>query len=285
MADEQKPWENQHSLAAEDIDVADPDTDGTGDPTDPIVQAELRTLEAILRQPKPKDPYADESGYHRVVELVAAIGRDPSFDPDATRPAAWRTDAVGLPLQTIGHYQLLAKLGEGGMGAVYKALHTRLRKVVALKLLPAQRLRDEAAVARFDREMQAVGQLDHPNIVAAHDAGEIDGNHYPRHGTGRRRGPVDARRRLGPLPIPAACELIRQAAVGLQHAHERGFVHRDIKPSNLMLATSGQQSAVSDPSSAFRTPHSALVKILDLGLALLDPQRGDQARNSPRPAR
>ena len=78
-------------------------------------------------------------------------------------------------LPQLGDYQLLEKLGEGGMGAVYKARHVRLDRVVAIKILPQERTRDQAAVARFAREMKAVGQLNHPNIVQAHDAREIDG--------------------------------------------------------------------------------------------------------------
>ena len=78
----------------------------------------------------------------------------------------------------MGQYRLLAKLGEGGMGTVYKALHTRLDKIVALKRLPRDRTQDSRAVARFAREMKAVGRLEHPHIVRAMDANEQDGTHY-----------------------------------------------------------------------------------------------------------
>jgi serine/threonine protein kinase len=202
-------------------------------------------------------------------------------------------EAEAPALGELGQYRLLAKIGEGGMGAVYKALHTKLEKVVALKVLPAARLQDTAAVQRFEREMKAVGQLEHPNIVRATDAGEIEGTHYlvmelvdgiDLSALIRRVGPA-CRSRLpsgtssatadnaaqvpsgsrdlqGAMTIADACEMIRQAAVGLQEAHEDGMVHRDIKPSNLMLARSRKG----------RKP--PLVKILDLGLALLDDQRG-----------
>jgi hypothetical protein len=83
-----------------------------------------------------------------------------------------------LELGRVGQYRLLSKLGEGGMGAVYRALHTSLKKVVAVKLLPAARMEDAAAVARFRREMEAVGRLDHPHVVRATDAGEADGQHF-----------------------------------------------------------------------------------------------------------
>jgi WD40 repeat protein/serine/threonine protein kinase len=175
------------------------------------------------------------------------IGRDLTVAPkDATMGQDAEAD-----LGVIRDYQLLSKIGAGGMGTVYKALHTRLQKIVALKVLPDGRMDDPQAVERFEREMQAVGRLSHPNIVGAHDAGEHEGTHFlvMEHVAG-----VDLSeliRQTGPLPIADACELVRQAAVGLQHAHEHDLVHRDIKPSNLMLAPDGQ------------------LKILDLGLARL----------------
>lgn len=152
-------------------------------------------------------------------------------------------------LGRLGEYQLLEKLGEGGMGTVYKALHTELDRVVALKILSPGRMNDEQAVARFKREMKAVGRLDHPNIVRAHDARDIGGTQFlvMEFVAGENLGQLSQTR--GPLPVAEACELARQAAVGLQSAHEHGLIHRDIKPTNLMLTPNGQ------------------VKILDLGLA------------------
>jgi serine/threonine protein kinase len=148
----------------------------------------------------------------------------------------------------IGQYDLLEKLGRGGMGAVYKARHRELDKVVALKVLPAE-LMNELTVARFKNEMRAVGKLNHLNIVGAHDGGQVGDTHFlvMEFVDGiDLAGLID---RHGGLRISDACQLIRQAAVGLQHAHEQGLVHRDIKPSNLMLTRNG------------------LVKVLDLGLA------------------
>jgi serine/threonine protein kinase len=156
----------------------------------------------------------------------------------------------------IRSYRLLEKLGEGGMGVVFKAIHQDLDKLVAVKLIRSERVRDPDAAARFKREMQAVGKLEHPNIVRAFDAGEVDGTLYlaMEYVAG-----VDLNalvERVGPLPVPDACALVRQAALGLQHAHENGRIHRDIKPSNLILADS---PAAPDAS----------VKIVDFGLALL----------------
>src|SRR5205823_10185841 len=139
-------------------------------------------------------------------------------------------DETGRQLR---EYCLLEKLGEGGMGTVYRALHTRLDKVVVVKVLPRWRMSTPAAVVRFQREMKAVGKLTHPNIIQATDAGEADGTHFlvMEFVAGLDLGQL--LKRHGPVSVADACELARQAAVGLQHAHEHGLVHRDVKPSNL----------------------------------------------------
>jgi len=142
-------------------------------------------------------------------------------------------------------------------------------------------LQDARAVERFEREMKAVGKLDHPNIVRALDAREVDGKHLlvmEYVGGSNLSKLVHC---LGTVPIPDACEVIRQAAQGLQYAHEQGLVHRDIKPSNLMLmsASGGRQptdSVTHQPAHAGRSPEPT-VKILDLGLALLQSWQADEA--------
>ena len=163
-------------------------------------------------------------------------------------------------LERLGEYELLDKLGEGGMGAVYKARHIKLEKIVALKVLAKDRMANPNAIARFEREMKAIGRLEHPNIVQAYDAREIDGTHFLVMQYVAGKDLTEIVGCCGSLPIADACELIRQAALGLQCAHENGLVHRDIKPSNLILTPAGQ------------------VKILDLGLALLqaDPSGGGE---------
>jgi serine/threonine protein kinase len=150
------------------------------------------------------------------------------------------------------------------MGSVYKAVHTKLKRVVAIKVLPANRTSDPDAIARFEREMAAVGGMAHRNIVSATDAGEVDGMHYlvMEYVDG-----VDLSalvRRLGPLAPADACEIARQAALGLDAAHDRGIVHRDIKPSNLMLTDSGEEDS------------RGIVKVLDFGLARLSPLHVEQ---------
>ena len=221
------------------------------------IESEKSTWLRYLKQPAAADPLAGETACINLIDIVAAIGRSRSEFSKAS------ADEPDEAFEIIGQYKLLKKLGQGGMGAVYKALHTRLEKVVALKVLPASRLENEAAIARFDREMKAVGKLNHPNIVAAHDAGDIDGTHFLVMEVVDGEDLSDIVQRTGPLSIANACEIVRQAAVGLQHACDHGLVHRDIKPSNLMLSKGGQ------------------IKILDMGLALLDsPLAGEDGLTS-----
>jgi hypothetical protein len=152
----------------------------------------------------------------------------------------------------LGQYVLLDRLDEGGMGQVYKAQDRLRRRVVALKVIRRDRLGSPDAVRRFRREIQAAARLSHTNVVVAHDAAQAGDRQFLVmeyiEGSDLRRLVKDH----GPRPVDEACDLVRQAALGLQHFLESGLVHRDVKPSNLMLA-SGQH----------------VVKILDLGLARL----------------
>ena len=144
------------------------------------------------------------------------------------------------------------------MGTVYRAFHSRLKRRVAVKVLPQHRWANAVAVSRFEREMEAIGSLDHENIVGASDAGSDNGLHFlvMEYVDGLDLSRIS--RRLGPLPVATVCEIGRQAALGLQHAHENGLIHRDVKPSNVMLAHPTRRGG--------NTP---TVKLLDLGLALL----------------
>jgi serine/threonine protein kinase len=156
------------------------------------------------------------------------------MDGDPGQPGSPMEDNARTP-QRLREYVLLEPLGAGGMGTVYKARHTRLDRLVAVKLLPPDHGRNQSAIARFEREMKAVGKLDHPHIVRATDAGEEGGRHFlvMELVDGTDLGAHLERR--GPLSVAEACEVVRQAALGLQHAHEHGLIHRDLKPSNLML--------------------------------------------------
>jgi serine/threonine protein kinase/WD40 repeat protein len=155
----------------------------------------------------------------------------------------------------IGPYVVLDRLGEGGMGQVFRAQHRHMQRLVALKVIRKERLANDEAVKRFYQEVQAAAQLHHPNIVVAYDAGRAGNTHFFAmeliDGTDLSR----LVRESGRLPVGVACEYVRQAAIGLQHANERNLVHRDIKPANLLLGR-GEAGA-------------PLVKILDMGLARL----------------
>ena len=193
------------------------------------------TLIGQLRTPPGSQSCLAEPEFQAAVaEAIALPGRAPG------RPC--KTPASIMP-QMLGEYQLLDELGRGGMGRVYKALHTKLDRVVAVKVLPRGRVGDQQAIARFEREMKAVGRLAHPNIVQAYDAREIDGTPVLIMEFVDGLDLAEIVRRVGPLPMADACELVRQTAVALQCAHEHGLVHRDIKPSNIMLARSRRGEA------------------------------------------
>jgi serine/threonine-protein kinase len=166
----------------------------------------------------------------------------------------------------LGGYRLIEPIGSGGMGDVYLARQKKLDRDVALKLIrPEFAAANSDALARFRREALAVARLSHANIVHIYDTDEVDGTHFLVMEFVRG---IDLSRLVaerGPLPIAVACDYVRQAALGLQHAFEAGLVHRDIKPSNLLV------SLPETPNSGF-----GLVKILDLGLARLSEEPGDQ---------
>ncbi len=198
---------------------------------------------------------------HFVRDSLVGGAPDPLQAETACQVALWRMlempvppissmDTGGLPKQTLGPYRLLRQLGSGGMGTIYLAAHERLRRQCAIKLLPRERVDQPGWLERFDREMTTVASLEHPNVVRATDAGHEDGWHYlvMEHLDGLDVGRIAGR--AGELEVADACEIVRQAALGLAHVHASGLVHRDIKPSNLMLTRDG------------------VVKLLDLGLVL-----------------
>ncbi|MSQ94422.1 MAG: hypothetical protein EXR98_07690 [Gemmataceae bacterium] len=136
---------------------------------------------------------------------------------------------------TLGPFVLLERVGEGGMGQVFKARQKMLNRVVALKVVRKECLGNPKVILRFQREIRAAGQLSHPHIVRAYDADQVNGTYYIAM---EYIDGVDLAKLVkdnGPLPVDQACEYIRQAALGLQHAFERGLVHRDIKPANLLV--------------------------------------------------
>jgi len=167
-------------------------------------------------------------------------------------PADTVTNAYGnAPLRQIGQYQLLRTLGRGGGGEVFEARHALLHRRVAIKLMSPRHSGDEVARQRFFREMESIGKLNDDYIVHAYDAGEIDGTLYLAMELVNGENLDSLAQRVGPMPVADACEIIRQAALGLQHVRDVGLVHRDLKPSNLLMSRNG-------------------IKIADLGLALLN---------------
>jgi serine/threonine-protein kinase len=191
----------------------------------------------------------------------------------------------------LGPYILLERIGEGGMGQVYKAKQRVLNRVVALKVMRKECLGNPKAILRFQREIRAAGVLNHPHIVRAFDADQIGGSYFiaMEYIDGDDLAKIVKDR--GPLKVQQACEYIRQAAHGLQHAFERGLVHRDIKPANLLVtravASDRRRSSGLIPRPNLDARSSSvmarradaypfgMVKILDMGLArCTDPLTG-----------
>src|SRR5271155_4073222 len=155
----------------------------------------------------------------------------------------------------LGPYEIIAPIGAGGMGEVYRARDTRLGREVALKVLPESFSRDPDRLRRFEQEARAVAALNHPNILAIHDIGERDGSPFI---VSEVLEGASLRTELehGPLAPRKASDYAAQIAQGLAAAHDKNIVHRDLKPENIFLTKEGR------------------VKILDFGLAKLAPSPG-----------
>ena len=184
---------------------------------------------------------------------------DPAWLANCVRTEAPETEYGGsvpvepeTPLpERLGDYRIVSRLGSGGMGAVYRAVHERMGREVAVKLLRPEIQKNPMLLQRFDREVRAAAKLSHPNIVAALDAREHDGLHFLVTELVEGRDLDQTVRLSGALPIVDAVECVLQAARGLAYAHSQGVIHRDIKPANLLRSKDGT------------------VKILDMGLARL----------------
>jgi len=187
-------------------------------------------------------------------ELAAAMVRDgllTNFQARQFLKGKWRGFLIA------GKYKLLEHLGAGGMATVFLCEHVSMHRRVAIKVLPPAQAKDPGAVERFYREARAVATLDHPNIVRAHDIDHDGDMHFLVMEYVEGAALQDVVRKRGPLSVARAAHYVRQAAVGLDHAHIAGLVHRDIKPGNVLVDRSGT------------------VKILDMGLARFFHDEGD----------
>lgn len=235
----------------------------------PSAESMLEGLEGRTRISALQELLSIEVAYRRLkqlpVELNAYQTRFPEMDQ------AWLEsllhDAESAPHsppardeqepKSLGDYEILERLGSGGMGTVYKAIHRRMKRTVALKVLKPEVSHKPHLLQRFEREVQAAARLSHPNIVTALDAREDNGLHYLITEYVDGCDLEHLIKQQGPLPELLAVDYVLQAAQGLEYAHRQHIIHRDIKPANLLLAQTSNDKG------------HGVVKILDMGLARL----------------
>lgn len=224
----------------ESLDVAMPDDTAMSDTASADAAADQEAATELPARQLVADltdgAVANDDSIHAATMLLPSVQRSES-------------DALPIDLQNHPRYHIVELIGRGGMGNVYRAEHRLMNREVALKLINSQLIRHPQAIERFRREVQAAAKLTHPNIVTAYDAEQAGDVHFLVMEFVEGTDLASVVQQRGPMSVVEACECIRQAAEGLQHAHEKGMVHRDIKPHNLMLSAEGQ------------------VRILDFGLA------------------
>jgi outer membrane protein assembly factor BamD (BamD/ComL family) len=219
-----------------------------------------------LKKAESKNPVGQEFR-----ELDETVIRFVSHDEDEEAELVSPTVHAIMPIETgktligttvAGSIKIQSMIGSGGMSSVYRGLHASIGREVAVKVMHAHLLYDDNAILRFNQEAQAVGRLDHPNIVKVHDfkAGG-DGNSFLIMDLVEGVSLADAITEAGTLTPERAIDIFTQACEGLQHAHSKGIIHRDLKPSNIMLVKSDNGSEQ--------------VKVLDFGIAKILPQEGD----------
>src|SRR5437870_2987388 len=236
-----------------------------------LYQAALR-LQPDERETFLDDACGDDTALRREVEslLAAEDGAGSFLAAGAMKDAAKmlvEDKSLSLVGKQIGHYHVLSLLGSGGMGEVYLAEDARLKRKVALKLLPAGLTANQDRLRRFEQEAQAASALNHPNIITIHEIGQVDGLNFivTEFIAGETlRGRMATER----MDLPVVLDVAIQAASALAAAHAVGIVHRDLKPENIMLRPDG------------------LIKVLDFGLAkLIEPQTANVNTEAPTVAR
>jgi len=220
--------------------------------TDSILRAGLMTEEELSHACYELQKKEGPADAQRLLAGLQSEGRLTSYQ------ASRLNEGRGSEL-VLGNYVILSLLGEGGMGSVFKAVHRRMDRVVAVKVLKKDS-QNEQFRARFRREIKAAARLNHANIVVAYDADECELGDFLVMEYIEGTDLEQVVRKSGPLEVSEAINAIRQAALGLAYAHRQGIVHRDIKPANLMRDL------------------AAVVKVADLGLAQL--KHGDAARTN-----
>ncbi|MCZ7646571.1 MAG: serine/threonine protein kinase [Planctomycetota bacterium] len=201
---------------------------------------------------------ADDSASGETLPMPAS-GR-PKADSFIDAPAPDDGARIERALASLPGLQVEAKLGEGGMGAVYRARQRSLNRVVAVKVLPAHLAKDRQYLARLDREGKLLAQIQHPNVIACFDMSQHEGLRYVVMEYVDGCSLAGLIKEKGTLPLNEALYLLKQTVQGLDHAHASGVIHRDVKPENLLLAK--QVNA----GTAILGPSPYIVKIADLGL-------------------
>ena len=223
----------------------------------------IESAESLIQSLRTSGLYAPPS-FETLAAELASLGADPQVlirhlvDRDHITAYQLRKVVNGRSSELfLGPYVISDKLGEGGMGKVFRARHLRQDREVAIKVVREHLLAKPTARGRYEREVQAALALQHPNIVSVGSAGSTDGHYYLEMEFVDGLDLARMIQRYGVFSVPEACEYVRQAALGLHHAHELGFVHRDIKPSNIMVSGSRHVPKAVEPAN---------VKILDMGL-------------------
>jgi WD40 repeat protein/tRNA A-37 threonylcarbamoyl transferase component Bud32 len=225
-----------------------------GAPGDSLVELlrRVQARSAIVADTVTEAPQAHTPAPRLREAMAAALPYASPADSDAAN------DLHAIPPELARHerYRVVRLLGQGGMGSVYEAEQIAMQRRVALKVIRRADSASPATLERFRREVRAAARLSHPNIVTAYDAETAGELHFLVMEYAEGISLTWLVKERGPLPIDEACDYVRQAAQGLQHAHEKGLVHRDIKPDNLIRCSDGT------------------VKILDFGLAALTAEGG-----------